>query len=164
MLTGISIEAFTDGGFSSSTRMGGWAYSFSYVTPKGVKIVTEDSGGAKEESAQTMEVTAVLKCLNALPIREGKTLLCSDSNYTMSSLGEHGREGWIKGWLKNGWKKSNGDQVVHRKLFEQILERLKVLDACKMQVTFRWVKGHAGIEGNENVDKLVKEVVFGSTS
>lgn len=69
--------------------------------------------------------------------------------HTDSQYCKNGIESWIKGWKKNGWKTANKKPVKNQDLWM----RLDELQQAK-SVRFEWVAGHAGIEGNEEADRL----------
>lgn len=73
-----------------------------------------------------------------------RLLIKTDSMYVINCIKK-----WIPKWKENGWKKSNGQDVLHRDLFEEILENLGEVD-----VHLSFVKGHSGVEGNEGADAL----------
>ena len=58
-------------------------------------------------------------------------------------------KGWVYGWQKKGWKKSDGKQALNVDLWSVLLELLEIHD-----VSFHWIKGHAGHKYNELCDKL----------
>ena len=72
-------------------------------------------------------------------------ILFSDSKYVVDGI----TKGWAKRWQANGWMKNKRDAAVNPDLWE------KLLNLCaKHEIRFRWVKGHAGNEGNERCDQL----------
>ena len=64
------------------------------------------------------------------------------------------RDGWWEGWLKRGWKNSQKKPVANRDLWEPLIELYR--DRAH-ELTFRWVKGHAGDEWNDIADRLAVE-------
>ncbi len=134
---------YTDGGCSGNPGPGGWAFAVS----ENEKIVYSRSGGEKETTNNKMELTAVINALKyVLDKGETECTLLTDSQYV-----KNGITVWIKSWKKNGWRTSSKSPV---KNVEYWLE----LDALnnKLCVNWSWVKGHAGIEGNEECDRLVR--------
>jgi ribonuclease HI len=95
-----------------------------------------------------MELLAVIEALAATP--EGDVEIVSDSTYVVKCF--HDR--WHQGWLRRGWKNSQGQPVANRDLWERLLSL--ALDSTR-NVTFRWVKGHSGDPMNEFVDALATE-------
>ena len=95
-----------------------------------------------------MEVLAVIEALQSNP--EGTVEIVSDSSYVVKCF--HDR--WHVGWLRRGWKNSQGQPVANRDLWEVLIPM--VLDAQR-EVRFTWVKGHSGDPMNDFVDALATE-------
>ena len=72
-----------------------------------------------------------------------------DSQYVMNGVTR-----WVAGWKRNGWRTADKKPVKNQDLWE-------ALDAevARHQVTWRWVKGHAGDPGNERADALANRGV-----
>jgi len=105
-------------------------------------------GGEKNTTNNRMELTAAIKALEAIkPNFQGQAILWTDSTYVMKGITE-----WIHGWKKRGWKKSDKKPVINVDLWKT-LDQLN----SEREVTWKWVKGHAGIEGNERADELARE-------
>lgn len=75
-------------------------------------------------------------------------ILTTDSKYVVDSI----TKGWVYGWQKKGWKKSDGKPALNVDLWERLLPLL-----AKHDVKFNWVKGHAGHPENERCDRLAVE-------
>ena len=104
-------------------------------------------GGEPETTNNRMEMMAAIKALEAIKSGySGDVTLWTDSTYVMKGITE-----WIHGWKKRGWKKSDKKPVVNMDLWK----RLDKLNA-ERNVTWKWVKGHAGVEGNERADELAR--------
>src|SRR5690606_9878055 len=69
-----------------------------------------------------------------------------DSQYVINSLTK-----WLPGWKRRGWKKGDGKPVLNVELMKQLDEALQGRD-----VTFEWVKGHAGHVMNEAADERAR--------
>ena len=134
-----SIEIYTDGACSGNPGPGGWGAVLRY---KGVE--KELSGGEKDTTNTRMELTAVIKALEALKERCSVTLY-TDSMYVSDAF----NQGWIYGWLKKDWKKSDGKPVLNKELWQRLYELWKQHD-----ITLVWVKGHADNEYNNRCDEL----------
>jgi ribonuclease HI len=96
-----------------------------------------------------MELTAVIKALEALK-KPGLTVrLFSDSRYVLS-----GMEQWMPAWKARGWKTSSRKPVLNQDLWQR-------LDELSQQHTieWRWVKGHSGDIGNEKADELANRAI-----
>lgn len=133
------IEIFTDGACSGNPGPGGWGAILRY---NGVE--KEFSGGEKETTNNRMELTAVIASLSALK-EPCEVNLTTDSKYVCDSI----LKGWVYSWQKNNWRKSDKKKALNVDLWEQLLPLLE-----KHDVTFNWVKGHAGHPENERCDKL----------
>ncbi len=137
------ITFYTDGGCSGNPGPGGWAYA---VSEDG-KLVESRSGGEAATTNNRMELTAVIMALRyALERGETEVEVLTDSQYV-----KNGITVWIHSWKKNGWRTAGHAPV---KNVEYWLE-LDSLNSS-LSVTWSWVKGHAGIEGNEECDRLVR--------
>lgn len=127
---------YTDGSALGNPGPGGWAW----VVPGGPYA----SGAEAHSTNQRMEVTAVLKALRAL---EGPLHIHSDSTYVVNCF----RDRWWQGWLKRGWKNSQGKPVANKDLWEPLIDLYREREA---ELRFQWVKGHSGHAMNDLADEL----------
>ncbi|MBQ3009194.1 MAG: ribonuclease HI [Oscillospiraceae bacterium] len=134
-----TVEIFTDGACSGNPGPGGWGAILRYNGHE-----KELSGGEAHTTNNRMELSAVLFSLLALK-EECNVILTSDSKYVVDSI----EKGWVYGWKKKNWKKSDGKMALNIDLWEQLLPLL-----AKHNVTFNWIKGHAGHPENERCDRL----------
>ena len=103
-------------------------------------------GGDPDTTNNRMELMAAIEALNALKKASAVTLH-TDSTYVKDGLTK-----WIHGWKKNGWKTASKKPVKNQDLWQALDE------ACRRHdVTWKWVKGHAGDEGNERADALARQ-------
>lgn len=130
----------TDGSCRGNPGPGGWAWA------QGPS--TYASGAAAHTTNQRMEVLAVIEALQSNS--EGAIEIVSDSNYVVKCF--HDR--WHVGWLRRGWKNSQGQAVANRDLWEVLIPM--VLSSAR-DVSFSWVKGHSGDPMNDFVDALATE-------
>jgi ribonuclease HI len=134
----MDLDVFTDGACRGNPGPGGWGALLRWGEKE-----REICAGERETTNNRMELTAVIRALEAitrpLPVR-----VHTDSTYVQQGISK-----WIHGWKKNGWKTSAKEPVKNVDLW-------KALDAIVAQhtVEWRWVKGHAGHEGNERADQL----------
>lgn len=134
------VHLYTDGACSGNPGPGGWGYILEHP---GSGSVREDSGGEADTTNNRMELTAVIRGLEALT--KGSVVeLYSDSEYVLKGLNE-----WMAGWKKRGWKTAAKKPVKNRELWERLDELVGAHD-----VRFHWVKGHAGHPQNERADDL----------
>jgi len=137
------IEMFTDGACKGNPGPGGWCAILRY---NGVEKVV--SGGEKDTTNNRMELSAVLFGLRALK-EPCHITLQSDSKYVLDSISK----GWVYGWQKKGWKKSDGKPALNVDLWQQLLAEI-----AKHEIEYVWIKGHAGHPENERCDaQAVKE-------
>jgi len=133
------IEIFTDGACSGNPGPGGWGTILRWGSH-----TKELSGGEAATTNNRMELTAVIKGLEALK-EPCEVTLYSDSKYFIDAVDK----GWVYGWKKNGWRRSNKEPALNPDLWQRILELLAI-----HKVTLVWVKGHAGHPENERCDQL----------
>lgn len=133
------LDIYTDGACSCNPGKGGWGAVLVY---KGAE--KEISGAEKQTTNNRMELTAVIKALQLLK-EPCEVNLTTDSKYVCDAV----NKGWVYGWKKKGWIKSDKKPALNVDLWEELLEQLKIHD-----VTFNWVKGHNGHPYNERCDKL----------
>lgn len=133
------VELFTDGACSGNPGPGGWGAILKYQQHE-LKL----SGFEAQTTNNRMELLAAIEGLSALK-NPCEVRLTSDSKYLTDAV----NKGWIWNWLKKGWKKSDNSPVVNVDLWERLLPLLKT-----HQVTFLWVKGHAGHPENEECDRM----------
>ena len=134
-----TVQIFTDGACSGNPGPGGGGAILRYGTAE-----KELSGGAAETTNNRMELTGVISALAALK-EPCQVLLTTDSKYVVDSI----TKGWVYGWKKRGWVKSDKKPALNVDLWEQLLPLLE-----RHKVTFHWVKGHAGHPENERCDQL----------
>jgi len=133
------VEIYTDGACSGNPGKGGWGAVLIYG-----KFKKEMSGGEAETTNNRMELTAVIKALQALN-EPCEVSLTTDSKYVCDAVNQR----WVYAWRKNSWKKADKKPALNVDLWEELLPLLE-----KHTVTFHWVKGHAGHAYNERCDEL----------
>ncbi len=137
----VTTVVYTDGACSGNPGPGGWAWA---VVDGGYA-----SGGEPQSTNQRMEIRAALEAVKAHP---GPLEIVSDSTYVVHCF----RDRWHEGWRRRGWKNSQRKPVANRDLWEPFIE----LVLGRGDVTFRWVKGHAGDPMNDLVDRLAVEAAM----
>lgn len=140
-------EVYTDGAVSGNGKdnaPGGWAY----VILKDGRFVSQNSGAERGTTNQRMELTAALKACEEIEATDGfaTVKLYSDSAYLIRCFKEH----WWKNWRANGWKNSKKEPVANQDLWEKLIYFFMKAPGYD----FIKVKGHAGHEYNEMVDKM----------
>ncbi len=142
-----SIEIYTDGGAINNPGPGGYG-----VVLLANGRTRELSGGYDHTTNNRMELMACIKGIEALPSREQSVALFSDSKYVVNGISK----GWARGWRRRGWKKSDGTPAMNADLWERLLDLTEDLD-----ISFHWVKGHAGHPLNERCDQLAVQSARG---
>ena len=134
-----TVTIYTDGACSGNPGPGGWGAILEYMGHE-----KELSGGEKNTTNNRMELTAVIKALEAL--KEPCTVeLYSDSKYVLDAL----QKGWAVSWRKKGWIKSDKKPALNPDLWETLLNLVEQHD-----VRYHWVKGHASNPKNNRCDEL----------
>lgn len=139
------ITVYTDGGCKSPGGVGAWA--FVVKRPGHPDIESFDVEASTTNNR--MEMTAVLRALESIPIGQPIRVMC-DSEYVIKGLTL-----WSRNWVRNGWKNRNGQPVVNQDLWAELLDAYKVHD----KIIFEHVKGHTGEPGNERCDQLCTEAM-----
>ena len=135
------VEIWTDGACKGNPGIGGWGAYLIYG-----KHVKELFGGEKETTNNRMELTAVIEALRLLN-RPCKIVLHVDSSYVKDGITK-----WIDGWKAKNWRTANKQPVKNVDLWQALEEQI-----ARHEIEWRWVKGHAGIEGNEKADQLANK-------
>ncbi|NEN74773.1 ribonuclease HI [Pelistega sp. NLN82] len=137
------IDIWTDGACKGNPGPGGWGAVLQYGPH-----TKEIYGGEKETTNNRMEMMAVIEALKLLK-RPCKIRLHIDSQYVKKGITE-----WIENWKKKGWKTADKKPVKNQELWQ-------ALDILRQQhdITWIWVKGHAGDVGNERADALANQGV-----
>lgn len=135
------ILAYTDGACSGNPGPGGW----------GVLLIDGEArkelfGGAAETTNNRMEMQAVIEALKTTDA-SSELVIYTDSQYV-----KNGVTSWIHSWKRNGWKTASKKPVKNKDLWIE-------MDGLRedRRVDWRWVKGHAGDEGNERADALARQ-------
>ncbi len=137
------LYAYTDGACSGNPGPGGWGALL--IAREGDRVVKERElhGGAPETTNNRMELLATITALETLS-KPTKVTVVTDSAYVKDGITK-----WIHSWKRNGWKKKGGLKNV------DLWQRLDAA-AARHDVTWEWVKGHAGHPENERADELAR--------
>ncbi|MCE9643771.1 ribonuclease HI [Candidatus Parcubacteria bacterium] len=135
------IILYADGSSLGNPGPGGWGVVA--LLPGGT--VRELGGGVPHTTNNRMELTAAIEGLNAF-LKEGPVEVRTDSSYVIN-----GATKWLKGWERNGWITSAKKPVENREFWEALSALLK-----EGEVTFKYVPGHQGVEGNERADAIAR--------
>ena len=137
------IEIYTDGACRGNPGPGGWAALLKMGTRE-----REISGAEPHTTNNRMELTAVIRALEALK-RPVRARLYTDSQYVRRGITE-----WLSAWQARGWRTADRKPVKNQDLWERLAEL-----AAAHQIEWHWVPGHAGVPGNERVDRLANEAI-----
>lgn len=149
----MKVTIFTDGAARGNPEgPGGYGCVLQYIDGTGTLHEREFSAGYKKTTNNRMELMAAIVGLEALT-KPCDVELISDSKYVTDAFNQD----WISGWLKNNWKNSAKKPVKNIDLWKRLLEAKK-----PHNVTFVWVKGHAGHPENERCDKLATTAADGT--
>lgn len=136
--TEVVIDA--DGSCLGNPGPGGWAAVLKTGGHEKVLL-----GADPQTTNNRMELTAAIEALSALK-RPVRVLLRTDSRYVVDGITK-----WVRGWKARGWKTAEKKPVANQELWQR-------LDAAAAphDVTWQWVRGHDGDEGNTRVDELAR--------
>ncbi|MDG2376003.1 MAG: ribonuclease HI [Woeseiaceae bacterium] len=135
------VEIYTDGACRGNPGPGGW----------GVVLIAGDRrkelcGGEAETTNNRMELKAAIEALNALN-GSRNVLLHTDSRYVMDGIND-----WMPNWKKRGWKTASKKPVKNQDLWQALDEAIS-----RHEIEWRWVRGHTGVPGNEDADRLANQ-------
>ena len=133
------VDIYTDGACSGNPGPGGWAAILQYKTHE-----RELTGAHPETTNNRMELTAVIEGIRAL-----KKSCCVDVHTDSKYIVDAVQKGWVYGWQKRGWKRSNGDKALNVDLWEELLLLIE-----RHEVSFIWIKGHDNHPTNKRCDAL----------
>ena len=140
-MTAARIAIWTDGACSGNPGPGGWGAVLIWNGHE-----KELKGGEALTTNNRMELTAAAEALEALKKRSAVDL------YTDSQYVRGGIMTWMKNWKRNEWKTADRKPVKNADLWRR-------LDSARERhdVTWHWVRGHVGTEGNERADQLARD-------
>ena len=133
------VDIYTDGACRGNPGPGGWGAVLVYRGKE-----KELSGGEAQTTNNRMELTAAVAALSALK-EPCEITLTSDSKYLVDGI----TKGWAVSWKAKGWRKADKSPALNPDLWDQLLTLLE-----RHEVTFVWVKGHAGHPYNERCDEM----------
>jgi ribonuclease HI len=139
------LFAYTDGACSGNPGPGGWGALLIARSGDSILRKRELSGGEELTTNNRMELMAAISALEALS-RPSSVTIVTDSVYVKDGLTK-----WIHGWKRNGWKTSAKKPVKNEELWKRLESAATLHD-----VTWEWVKGHAGHPENERADELAR--------
>jgi ribonuclease HI len=139
------LFAYTDGACSGNPGPGGWGALL--IAREGDTVLKERElcGGEAETTNNRMELLAAINALETLERATALTIV-TDSSYVKDGITK-----WIHGWKARGWKTAAKKPVKNEDLWKRLEEA-----TVRHDVTWEWVKGHAGHPENEKADELAR--------
>ena len=141
-----TVLAFSHGAAPGNPGQGGYG-----VVLKFGKITKELSGGYRYTTNNRMELLGAIVALEALK-RRCRVILTTDSRYVVDGMSE----GWAAKWRANGWRRGKRGKALNPDLWTRLLDA-----TSRHDVTFKWVRGHAGHLENERCDQLASKAARG---
>lgn len=138
------VDIYTDGACSGNPGPGGWGAVVRYLASE-----TDMSGGEEKTTNNRMEMMAAVQSLKALPLR------CKVTIHTDSMYLKDGVTKWMTNWKKNGWMTASRTPVKNQDIWQELDSLLTQQD-----ITWQWVKGHAGHPENERADALARNGII----
>jgi ribonuclease HI len=135
------VTIYTDGACSGNPGPGGWGALLKYSGRE-----KELSGSAPKTTNNRMEITAAVEALKALK-EPCKVDIYTDSEYLKKGITE-----WIHNWKVLGWRRGSPGKtkpLANADLWKELDQAI-----TDHQITWHWVRGHAGDRDNERVDRL----------
>lgn len=139
----------TDGACRGNPGPGGWGAILTSFDVDRLPRTKSLSGAKRHTTNNEMELTAAIRALTRLPVNDVPALVQSDSQYVVNGMNE-----WRHGWEANDWRTSAGKPVKNRELWEALIAAVG-----DREVTWEWVRGHAGHQGNETADQLANKAI-----
>ncbi len=148
----LKVDLYSDGSARGNPNgPGGYGSILHFTDSQGQLHVREFSAGYKLTTNNRMELMGVIVALEALT-KPCEVRVISDSKYVTDAF----NAGWMNNWLRNNWKTAGNKPVKNKDLWQRLLMASKPHD-----ITFLWVKGHAGHPENERCDRLATAAADG---
>ena len=151
-----TIEVYTDGGCRSTAQKKGSSVNnndksaYAFFLKSGGKELLK-GGFDRGKTNNYMEIKAVVEALKHINNTNRMVDIKSDSMYVVNSI----NKGWMKGWKKRGWKKSDNSVPANVELWKELDKQFSRFPF----IAINHVKGHNGDEFNELVDKHVNDLM-----
>jgi len=139
------IVIYTDGACSGNPGPGGWGAVLLWEGKE-----KEVSGFEPDTTNNRMELTAVIESIRTLKRKDLPVRIVTDSEYVHNAF----TQGWIKSWIRNGWKRKGNKEVKNSDLWKELVSLTESLE-----VHWEWTRGHAGDDLNERVDELARQAI-----
>ena len=145
------VEIYSDGSSRGNPGPGGYGTVLRYTDAAGTVHERELSQGFRETTNNRMELLGAIAGFEAVK-RPCRIDFYSDSQYVVKAF----TDDWISGWLRRGWKNASKQPVKNVDLWKRLIAAVEPHD-----VTYHWVRGHAGHAENERCDELATTAADG---
>lgn len=139
-----SVTLYSDGACEGNPGPGGWGAILTYQG-----YVKEISGGSPATTNNRMELQGAVEALRALK-EPCEVEFFTDSKYVQSGISE-----WLKDWKARGWRTKDKKAVKNEELWREL-----EIESAKHNISWKWVKGHAGHPMNERCDLLARTEIL----
>ncbi len=137
------VEIWTDGACKGNPGWGGWGALLRQGRHEKTLF-----GGQADTTNNRMELLAVIEALKALK-RPCQVVVHTDSQYVQKGMTQ-----WLANWKRRDWRTADKKPVKNADLWQELDELVG-----RHEVTWKWVRGHAGDAGNEMADQLANQGV-----
>jgi ribonuclease HI len=137
------IIIYTDGSCDPNPGPGGWA---ALIIMDGEEKMLYGSAAASTNNR--MELKASIKALKSIKNKK-PIILYTDSQYLKKGVTE-----WMENWKSRNWKRKGG-KLANVDLWKELSKETE-----KHNITWRWVKAHAGNKYNEQVDRRARQLAY----
>jgi len=141
--TGKVVDIFTDGACSGNPGPGGWGVLLRYDGHE-----KELYGGERQTTNNRMELMAAIMALEGLK-RPVHARIHTDSQYVKNGITQ-----WIRAWKRNGWRTADKKPVKNVDLWQRLEAAIE-----RHEVSWHWIRGHAGHPENERADALARRAI-----
>lgn len=149
----MNVTLYSDGSARGNPNgPGGYGCILQYTDSKGILHERQFCAGYRKTTNNRMELMGVITGLEALT-KPCRVEVITDSKYVTEAFNAH----WIESWIKHGWKRGKNEEVKNVDLWKRLLLAMQ-----PHQVTYTWVKGHAGHPENERCDELATTAADGN--
>jgi ribonuclease HI len=155
--TSYPTMIFADGASSGNPGPGGWGAIIARPDLESQGQVTELGGRDDSTTNNKMELTAVIRALDAIREETGPVAVYTDSVYVIRGITQ-----WVWGWTRRNWKTAEGGEVANQELWRKLMALVIRRKEKGHPVDWHFVRGHSGIPGNERVDEIAVAFSKGS--
>jgi len=137
------IYLYCDGGCrgnQSKENIGGYGVLLKYKDSE-----AEYYGAERNTTNNKQELTSLIVGLSKIKHKDKPVVVTMDSQYVIEGINT-----WSKNWKENGFKKSNGEEILNKMYWVWLLDNVVKFD----DITFKLCKGHSDNDGNNRADFL----------